>query len=190
MSEQLSELFREELRTKPPVLESLYGFPRNSKKKYLDGKLPVLTLIADPTPNWWSIAVINGVLQDVAPPSKKFDVGKLRPCWFFKGRPRDVTTIRGDKMRERAVELKGNLGHAHGKRMLAEQYKIPAKFRDYYIPLPGTVLCKPKIEPTVLDSDWDDQLFLPYLCYDNEKWVLGLNLLDYDWPDNGRLAVY
>lgn len=43
-------------------------------------------------------------------------------------------------VRKRAVKLNGNLGLVDAKHMLAEQDRIPIKFRGFWILLPGTVL--------------------------------------------------
>jgi hypothetical protein len=80
-------------------------------------------------------------------------------------------------MRKRAVEFKGNLGLSDGKRMLAEQDKIPVEFRDFYILLPGTVL---------RDSDGD--LYVPFLYWGGDRWYLGFYWLDYDWHVSARFA--
>ncbi len=129
--------------------------------------------VIGPTLKLWSIAIIDGVPQDV-PPSR-FDVSTMSPCLFLRGR----NSTRGPKMREWAKKLRANWGIADGKTWLAEQYKIPAKMQEYYIPLTGTVF---------LSHDCD--MVIPYLCFERGQWVLDFNFLDYDWPDNGRLAAF
>ena len=121
---------------------------------------------ADLIPEGWE------VMEDVAPST--FDVGKLTLRSFLK---QGESPIGGDEMRKRAVELKGNLGLTDGKRMLAEQDKIPVEFREFYIPLPGTVL---------RDSGGD--LFVPYLYFHGVRWVLDFGWIGLDWYGLDRFA--
>jgi len=130
-------------------------------------KKKVACSFADIIPKGWT------VVEDVAPTA--FADIKLKPVSFLK---QGESSISGDEMRKRAVEFKGNLGLADGKRMLAEHDKIPAEFRDFYILLPGTVL-----------RDSGDDLSVPYLDFDDGSWVLDFRWLDLlDWDDDGRFA--
>ena len=96
-------------------------------------KFPSLVHAADLIPEGWT------VLEDVEP-TFDLDMSKWKLRLFLK----DDDHIRGwldpVEMRERAVEFGGNLGLSDGKRMLIEQNKLPEKFKEYFIPLPGTLL--------------------------------------------------
>ena len=125
-------------------------------------------------PKGWVIAMIDGVAQNVAP--SQFDISKLKPCSFLK---KDESIISGPEMRRRAVQFKGNLGLCDGKRMLAEQDKIPKEFRDFYILLPGTLLRDP-----------DGYLYVPRLYFLGGRWRLLFRWLNYGygWDDCRCLA--
>jgi len=111
-------------------------------------------------------------VEDVAPST--FDVSMLKSCSFRKdGEP----PISGDEVRKRAIQFRGNLGLADGKRMLAEQDKISAELQEYCISLPGTVL-----------RDSDDYLHVPCLRFFDGHWVLDFFWLGGDWPDYVRFA--
>lgn len=112
------------------------------------------------------------VIEDVAPSA--FEVSKLKPRSFLKG---PKTLLSGEAMRRHAVKLKGNLGLADGKRLLAEQDKIPAEFQDFYIPLPGTVLRDPI-----------GDLRVAYLYWHGDRWLLSFRWLGDDRDDRGRFA--
>jgi len=121
---------------------------------------------ADLIPRGWT------VVEDVAPTA--FDISKLKPVPFLK---QGESEISGEEMRKRAVEFNGNLGLADGQRMLAEQDKIPAEFRDYYIVLSGTVL-----------RDSGGSLSVPFLYFNGGRWVLDFCWLDGVWGGLGRFA--
>ncbi|TSC84773.1 MAG: hypothetical protein G01um101413_157 [Parcubacteria group bacterium Gr01-1014_13] len=180
-----ADLFRYQVRERIRIVGA---FRSNSTPvKPIDEKFfPPLIMVSDPVARWWSIVTIGGILQDVAP--SRFDVSSLKPLLFVT--ESRTKSISGKKMRQRAVELGGNLGLADGKRMLAEQYKIPAKFRDYYIPLPGTLLCSPKSDLVSAQENKYSGYVIAYLSYEEDSWIMGLHGYDCDWPDNGRLAVY
>lgn len=114
------------------------------------------------------------VLEDIAP--SQFDTNKLKPRSFLKTSDKKGY-ISGEEMRQRAVEFKGNLGLVDGKRMLAEQDKIPKEFRDFCIPLPGTLL-----------RDSGGRLFVPCLRFGGRRWVLIFGWLGLGWRDGDRLA--
>ena len=124
-------------------------------------------------PKGWRIAKINGVFQDVAP--SKFDISKLKFRSFLESCEK---FIGGMIVRERAIELGGNLGFADGMRMRAEQDKIPVEeLGDFYIVLPGTVL-----------EGSDGVLYVSYLrCYCG-NWYPGFHRLDGSWNDDVRFA--
>lgn len=137
------------------------------------GQFPSIIHAADLIPKGWSVAIIDGVPQDVAP--SEFDISKIKPRTFLKdGKP----SISGEGMRKRAVELKGNLGLSDGKRMLADGGKlIPIEFQCYYIPLPGTLL-----------RDSDGYLHVPCLHFLGDRWCLSFFWLGNDWGAHDRLA--
>lgn len=118
-------------------------------------------------PKGWTIAVIDGVVQDVAP--SQFDISKLKPRSFLKNGEKYIS---GEEMRKRAVEFKANRGLSDGGRMLAEQDKISVEFLDCYIPLPGTLLC-----------DSIGHLYIPVLYCHGVLWRLGFDFFDNDWDD-------
>ncbi len=90
---------------------------------------------------------------EVAP--SEFDVSKLKPRDFFKAGEKFVG---GQEMMNRAKWFNCKLGLVDGKRILAEQKKIPRELQGWWIPLPGTVLCSPdgKFSVGCLRFDRDD----------------------------------
>jgi hypothetical protein len=181
MSEQLPEFFRDRFSN---LKNSAAPRHKPDQQKLASVRPSLLVSVSDPNPRWWSLAVFDGVVQDVAP--SNFDVSSIRPLLFFKRR---VESVSGKEMRKRAVEMGGNLGLADGKRMLAEQYKIPTKMRDYYIPLPATVLCGINSDLIASQRGQSNDVVIAYLSYEDDSWIMGLHGYDHDWPDNGRLAV-
>ena len=125
-------------------------------------------LAADLIPKGWE------VVEDVAPTA--FDVARLKPRSFL--RDGDGGVIDGDEMRKRAGELKTNWSLADGRRMLAEQSRIPTGLRGYYIPLTGTVL-----------RDSDGNLYVAFLYFYGVRWYLYFIWLDHDWNDFVRFAL-
>lgn len=115
------------------------------------------------------------VVEDVEP-TPDLDISKLKPRSFFKDSDKNGY-ISGEEMRKRAQEFKGNLGLSDGKRMLAEQDKIPPEFRSY-IPLPGALV-----------RDSDGKLRVPCLgwSYDH-RWVLYFDFLSNDWFESDHFA--
>lgn len=139
---------------------------RKELAKLIVGAKKVACSFADLIPEEWT------VVEDVAPSA--FDISKLKPVSFLKS---GESSIGGEEMRRRAVKFKANLGLADGKRMLVEQDKIPAEFRDFYIVLSGTVL-----------RDSDGYLRVPDLYFLGGRWVLDFNWLGSGWLDSGRFA--
>jgi len=123
-------------------------------------------------PAGWTVATTDGVIQDVA--ASQFDVAKLRPRAFHKA---EESYVAGDEMRLRAVKAKANWGLADGQRILAEQDKLSAEFRGFYIPLAGTVLCGS-----------DGGRHVACLSWLGGRWVLYFHWLGLDWFDSGRFA--
>ena len=112
------------------------------------------------------------VLEDVAP--SQFDVGKLKPRSFLHG---NESSISSEEMRKRARQFKANLGLLDGKRLLAEQDKIPPEFRGFYIPLPDTLL-----------RGSDGSVHVPDLYFHGDRWYLSFRWLGRDWDGRGRFA--
>ena len=135
-------------------------------------QFPSLIYVPELILNGWSVAIINGVPQDVAP--SQFDVGKLKPRSFLRGRE---SLIGGEEMRKRAPQFKANIGLSDGKRLLAEQDKIPPEFRGFYIPLPDTLL-----------RGSDGSVHVPDLYFHGARWYLSFRWLGRDWDGRGRFA--
>ncbi|OGH88749.1 MAG: hypothetical protein A3J93_01505 [Candidatus Magasanikbacteria bacterium RIFOXYC2_FULL_42_28] len=112
------------------------------------------------------------VVEDVV--ASQFDVASLRPRAFLKA---GESGIAGDEMRRRAVSMGANLGLADGQRILAEQDKLSAEFRGFYIPLAGTVLC-----------DSDGLRRVACLRWHGDRWVLRFSWLGCDWRGGARFA--
>lgn len=116
------------------------------------------------------------VVRDVQP-TLNLDISKLKFRSFIKISD-DQDYINSEEMSKRAVDLLGNLGLVDGKRLLAEQDKIPVDFRgNFYIPFPGTVWCDP-----------NGHLSIPCLFWDDIQWILYFHWLEDDWDGRGRLA--
>lgn len=116
-------------------------------------------------PKGWTIAMIDGVAQDVAP--SQFDISKLKRRAFLKVGEWSISV---EEVRKRAVEFKSNHGLADGKRMIVEQDKIPIEFRGFCIMLPGTILC-----------DSRGNLRLALLEWGVDGWVLFFGFLPSVW---------
>lgn len=121
---------------------------------------------ADLIPQGWM------VVEDVAP--SKFHVKELEFISFLN---QGESSINCEVIRQRAVTLKANLGLVDGKRILAEQDKLPVELRDKYIVLPGTLLRAP-----------DGLLRVAYLFWDGGRWCLSFRWLGCDWVGHVRLA--
>lgn len=83
----------------------------------------------------------------------------------------------GETMCSRAVRLGGNRGLADAVWLIENQHLIPAELRGKYIVLPGTLL---------RDSDGD--LNVPYLRWDDGRWILSFRLLGGISYSNARLV--
>jgi len=147
--------------TKPPQQEEEKGVatPKQSP-------LESATLATDLIPKGWE------VVEDVAPTD--FQVGDLEFISFLEG---NETSVGSETMRSRAVVLKANLGLADGKRILAEQEKIPVELRGCIIVLPGTVLRSP-----------DGCLRVADLYWNGNRWCLFHHWIVSDWGGRDRLA--
>jgi len=149
------------------TLENLQAFLRNPNRGLFASEIHAPELIR----NGWT------VVEDVEPASD-LDIGKRKPRSFLRDSDKKGY-ISGPEMRKRAKEefKSGNIGLPDGKSMLAEQDKIPVEFRDFYIPLPGTLL-----------RASDGRLRVPYLRWYGKRWVLDFGWLDDVWFGFGRLA--
>ncbi len=184
MSEQLTAI-RERVLEKLAALESYYNtFPRVRKSQYFEMQFPALTLADDLIRPGWSVAIIDGIIQDV--PMSRFDVSKLRPRSFFLGR-REVTerleaSILGEELSMRALWFGGQRGLADLKYIQANQKWLSNsfRFRGSYIPGTGTKLITS-----------EGHLVIPYLYLDDDenKFLMDFNFLHYEWSDKGRFAV-
>lgn len=160
--EQLSELLAQD-KAGRVTRENLQAYLKNPDLVLEAG---AKSSISDLIPKGWA------VVEDTVP--SMFDISKLKPRSFLKN---GEDRISGGEMRKRAVKFKATLGLADGKRLLAEQDKIPAEFRGYYIPLPGTIL-----------RDSGGGHHVPCLCFDGDRWVLDFCWLGIDWSGCGRFA--
>jgi len=127
---------------------------------------PSQLLAADLIPERWIIE------SDVEP--TVFEVSDLEFIPFLN---EGDDPINGDLMREHALTLKANLGLADGKKLLAQQDKIPVELRGKWIALTGTVLC-----------DRDAKRHVAYLGWNDDRWYLSFCWLVHGWDSNNRLA--
>lgn len=174
MSEELSEL-RKNTAAKLEILEKLHTPSPSRWPKHSQTKFPSLTL-DNPIPPRWSVAAdpVEGIL-DV--PLSSFEVKSLFPGIFLQG---SESWIAGKVLRQRAIDMGGNLGVADGQYIIANQKDLDDEFRYYHILLPGTVLCDPH-----------GLRMIAYLSWCDDKWEMEFNCLEYDWPHNTcRLAIW
>jgi hypothetical protein len=85
---------------------------------------------------------------------------------FLRKGEREVS---GEVLRSRAVELQADLGQRHAEYLLEHQAEIPKEFRKFCLLFPGTVWC-----------DRNDYLYVPYLCRNDDKWILPFHYLGYN----------
>jgi hypothetical protein len=122
----------------------------------------------------WEHEMIEDVEPTLAPGAK------LSFPSFF--RETDGGRVDGPTMRNRAKEMKANYGLSDAPVILGLDGKglstIPAELRGkVYIVLAGTVL-----------RDSGGSLFVPYLCWNGDAWVVDFDLLSIDWHDFDRLV--
>jgi len=134
---------------------------------------PCQRLVPHLLPNW-----VKEVVEDVEP--IQLDPAKLKFIGFL--REGDGNWVDSATMRMRAVELKANRGLSDVPALLGEDGKglvtIPAELRGKaYIVLSGTLLRY---------SDGD--LYVPYLSWDDDRWVLDFGWLGHDWDESDRLV--
>ena len=86
--------------------------------------------------------------------------------------------IAGEVMRERAIQLRANLGLVDAKYILEHQDEIPADLQGkVYIVFPGTLL-----------NDFDGNTNVAYSTWDGQYWRLYFTWLSDIWNGNGRLV--
>lgn len=122
-----------------------------------------------------SIATEYGytVEEDVEP--SKFQVKNLEMVSFLEN---GENYVKGEKMRQRAVGLKANLGLADAKYVLEHQAEIPPEFRNNkYLVFTGTLLRDP-----------DGSLHMADLRWDGQRWLLGFYWVARVWFDHDRLV--
>lgn len=146
--------------------ELLQTFLENPSGFVTKGLHPSSTLAAALIPKGWT------VIEDVAPST--FKVRDLKFKSFFE---RGEFYITSKKMRQRAIDMKGNLGLVDGQYLLEHQAEIHVGLGGKYIVLPGTLL-----------RDLDDCLRVPCLSWDGGRWYLIFCRLDGGWDDRGRFA--
>ncbi|OGY63591.1 MAG: hypothetical protein A3I24_01455 [Candidatus Harrisonbacteria bacterium RIFCSPLOWO2_02_FULL_41_13b] len=135
----------------------------------LDGQVitvfinPAKPFLQDMTQEGWEL------LKDV-----KYEAGEVQLELKEFLKPGE-TSVKGDVMAERAIELNANLGQKHAEYLLENQHLIPVEFRKFYLTFPGTV--------------WQvsDGRFVPYLYWRGERWFLNFFWLERDWDGLGRL---
>lgn len=125
-------------------------------------------------PDW-----VKEVVEDVEP--TQFDPKKLKFPSFLRDGDNGMTD--GPTMRQRAKEMKANLGLSDVPALLGKDGKgletIPAELRGKaYIVLSGTVL----------RSSGGD-LSVPYLLWRGDAWVLFFIWLGSGWRERGRLVA-
>lgn len=122
-------------------------------------------------PQGWEVAVIDGVVQDIAPSTFKVGDRKFKP--FLKD---NESYIHGEEFCMRAVRMKGNLGLSDAKYFLEHQSEIPTELRGKYIVFTATVL-----------RDSSGNFRVACLCWRGDRWVLDFRWLDGDF--GGRYLV-
>ncbi|MEX1061791.1 MAG: hypothetical protein WEC39_01625 [Patescibacteria group bacterium] len=90
---------------------------------------------------------------------------------------RGESSISGEEMRRRSVELGANLGQRQAEYLLDHQEEIPKEWRAFYLVFPGTFW-----------RDRDGDLEVPCLrCYGG-RWNLHFFWLGGDWGSSARLV--
>lgn len=132
----------------------------------LSASFPCQINASDLIPEKWE------VVEDVEP--RSFKVGDLKFKSFLQG---DETYVGGDTMRQRAVELKGNLGLSDAKYFLEHQSEIPTELRGKYIVFAGTVM-----------RGSGGSIHVPFIYFNDGRWVLGFDWLGCHFNVNDRVA--
>ena len=87
------------------------------------------------------------------------------------------SSVKGDVMAARAIELDANYGQEDAERLLEHQDKIPAELRSFYLVFPATFW-----------QDPDGRLCVPYLNWVVGRWYLDFFWLGGGWDSRGRLV--
>lgn len=136
------------------------------------------TVSDDPQPQIVSSFRFNKVkdgwtlLGDTTAPT--LPVSDLELVSFLK---RGENRISEEEMRERAKEMRADLGQREAEHLLDHQDEIPVSWREFDLIFPGTL--------------WRDSfggLSVPYLGWFGDRWGLCLSWLDRDWDSVGRLV--
>lgn len=85
--------------------------------------------------------------------------------------------VKGTIMMDRAKGMGNLAGQLHAERMLEQQENIPKELRKFYLVFTGTVWRDP-----------DGDLFVPYLYWYGDEWILNFYWLDNGFYSYGRLA--
>lgn len=123
--------------------------------------------IAKHIPERWSVK------EDV--PQTLSQLLKLKFISFLE---KGESSIGWEVMCDRAKKLGGNCGLADAVWLLENQHLIPTQLRNTAIILfPGTVLLRS-----------DGRLCVPYLVWDDDRWILSFLWLGSNWDGNDRLV--
>ncbi len=166
--EDVRRIFKDE------VLKKQIGLLFMGKLKLEEGMTPCQKNVPHLIPDW-----VKEVVEDVEP--TKFDPAKLKFVGFL--RDEDAGRTDGPTMRQRAKEMKSNLGLSDVPALLGPEdgkglKTIPTELRgNVYIVLSGTLL-----------RASGGRLFVPCLDWDDGRWVLNFRWLDRDWRERGRLV--
>lgn len=85
--------------------------------------------------------------------------------------------IETEKMIKKSKEMNCYFGIAEAEYLLDHQDKIPKELQDNYIVFPATILRSP-----------GGDLYVPYLYFDGDRWVLVFRWESGDWGSRGRFA--
>jgi len=160
------QLGQEEYPFDPTLLDGALQAIVEGRFNAVGATFPSQLLAADFIPERWIIE------SDVEP--TEFEVSDLEFIPFLN---EGDDPIKGDLMRKRALTLKANLGLADGKKLLAQQDKIPVELRGKWIALTGTVL-----------RDHDGDRHVACLGWVGDRWYLNFGWLGDGWCSDNRLA--
>ena len=90
---------------------------------------------------------------------------------------KNESTVNGDVMAMRAVELDANYGQEDAEWLLDNQDKIPAELRKFYLVFPATNW-----------RDLDGFRYVPFLFWGYGRWFLSFYWLDYGFFSDVRLV--
>lgn len=139
-----------------------------------------------------AVATVGNIFRIVFSPAKFFVYDKTKDGWKlvsdlkYEAGEMELelveilksgeTSIRGDEMAKRAIELDANSGQKHAEFILKHQDLIPKEWRSSYITFPGTVW-----------QDSDGDRYIPCLDWRGECWFLYFFWLESDWDSNDRI---